>query len=247
MPTPARKLSTESISTAESERLRECEQVIERGLTTFVEVGTALTEINKSRLYRADYGTFEDYCRERWHMSRARAYQMIEAASVVGDLSTTVDIPAPASERQVRELAAVPAEKRADVWREAVETAPKDDAGKPKVTAAHVARVVRPSEPEPESHEPDMADELAHADKQIRELEALVESLSKDDLAREVRAWSAKYAQLEARLNQAITTSNVARQQAESYDKKLKAIAKLVGVQKYSDIIPAIEARQKAA
>ena len=65
-----------------------CETVIERGLGAFVEVGNALQVIRDKRLYRAEYGTFEAYCRERWGVSRPRAYQMVEASSVVENLST---------------------------------------------------------------------------------------------------------------------------------------------------------------
>ena len=85
-------------------RLAECEQVIERGLGTFVEVGEALLEIRDSRLYRESHRTFEDYCRERWGMSRVRAHQLIDGADVVA-LLTTVNTPTPASERVARELA----------------------------------------------------------------------------------------------------------------------------------------------
>jgi len=126
--------------------LAACEAVIERGLATFVEVGEALLVIRDERLYRESHATFEDYCRERWSLSRARAYQLIGAAEVV---STVVDngLPAPMTERQARELARVPEPERADVWREALERTE----GKP--TAAAVREIAHPStrsEPEPE-------------------------------------------------------------------------------------------------
>jgi hypothetical protein len=82
--------------------LAELEQVIERGLETFVEVGEALRRIRDERLYRESHKTFEAYCRERWGMSRQRAHQQIEAASIAGTLSTIVDIP---NEAVARELA----------------------------------------------------------------------------------------------------------------------------------------------
>ena len=75
------------------------ETVIERGLATFIEVGNALLAIRDRRLYRAEYGAFEEYCQERWGMSRPRAYQMMEAASVVENLSTIIDISPPANEQ----------------------------------------------------------------------------------------------------------------------------------------------------
>lgn len=126
----------------DADRLAELEITIAHGLTTFVEVGAALAEVRESRLYRAEHPTFEDYCRVRWGMSRPRAYQLIEAATVVGGLSTTVDTPLPATESQARSLTKLPPEQQREAWSEAVETAPKNEAGQPKVTAAHVASVV---------------------------------------------------------------------------------------------------------
>ena len=89
-------------------------------MQTFMEVGMALATIRDKRLYQAKYATFEDYCHQRWSLSRSRAYQLMAAADVV---STIVDtgLPAPANEGQARELARVPAEKRAEVWRATVE------------------------------------------------------------------------------------------------------------------------------
>ena len=56
------------------------------------------------RLYRATHGTFEDYCREKWNLSRPRAYELMNAANVV---SAKADKSAITSERQARELAKV--------------------------------------------------------------------------------------------------------------------------------------------
>jgi hypothetical protein len=127
------------------------EEVVRAGLETFVEVGQALLSIRDGRGYRlVGYTAFEDYCRERWQISRSRAYQLIDAAEVASILSTMVDNPA--TERQVRELTPLlrsDPEAIPEVWKEAVETAPNGH-----VTAAHVADVVerhaRPV-PEPES------------------------------------------------------------------------------------------------
>ena len=38
--------------------------------------------IRDQRLYRETHGTFEDYCRERWGMSRFYAHRLIEASEV---------------------------------------------------------------------------------------------------------------------------------------------------------------------
>lgn len=120
----------------EVSRLTQCEAVIERGLKTFVDVGTALLEIRDSRLYRSEYDTFEDYCRERWGMSRPRAYQLIDAAEVSTNLSTIVD-KLPATESQARPLTSLTPEMQVQAWQQAVDTAPDG-----KITAAHVQAVV---------------------------------------------------------------------------------------------------------
>lgn len=124
------------LSSIEAGELEEYEAIIERGLRTFREVGDALLHIRDRRLYRAHHSTFEAYCRKRWGMSRPRAYQMIEAAGVVGQLSTNVDI-LPANEAQARPLTRLLPEQQAPAWQRAVETAPNG-----KVTAAHVQRIV---------------------------------------------------------------------------------------------------------
>ncbi|MDB5620535.1 hypothetical protein [Tardiphaga sp.] len=103
----------QELATAETARLKQCEKAIEKGLGTFVEVGQALLDIRDGKLYRASHKTFEAYCKERWDISRPRAYQLIEGAKTVqtiadvagADLSTTVD---KITERQSRELASDP-------------------------------------------------------------------------------------------------------------------------------------------
>lgn len=101
--------------------LPELESVIERGLTTFVDVGIALVEIRDRGLYTTDYATFDDYCRDRWNFKRARAYQLMDAAKIALEMSTNVDTPLPQRESQVRELTRVPTEQRAEVWQAVVE------------------------------------------------------------------------------------------------------------------------------
>lgn len=137
------------------------ERTIESGLQTFVEVGAALSAIRDSKLYRAGHGTFEEYCRERWGMSRPRAYQLIESASTV---STLVDkgIEPPQSERQARPLAKLPAEEQAPAWEEANEAAQAESR---EVTAKDVERAVsrRTSKPTtPEEEEAITGTELDH-------------------------------------------------------------------------------------
>ncbi|MHB1350078.1 MAG: hypothetical protein ACYCYR_09415 [Desulfobulbaceae bacterium] len=78
------------LSVREEKRLAELEQIIQDNFRGFVAVGQALAEIRDSRLYRVDYPTFEDYCRDLWDMSHRRADQLIAAKSVIDNLTTIV-------------------------------------------------------------------------------------------------------------------------------------------------------------
>lgn len=122
------------------------ESIIKRGMDVFKEVGTSLVAIRNGRLYRQGYPTFDEYCRQRWGMSRPHAYRLIEAAEVVRNLSPMGDI-LPANERQARPLTALEPEQQAEVWQQAVETAPNG-----KVTAAHVESVVNEFTAKPYRH-----------------------------------------------------------------------------------------------
>ena len=148
---------TTALTTTEHQKYLECNAVIEHGLQTFFDVGNALMVVRNDRLYREEYGTFEDYCQEKWGWTRQHANRLISSAEVVGNLEPMGSI-LPTTERQTRELARVAPEKQRAVWKDVVETAPKG-----KVTAKHVQAVVKqhkeparesdpvepPKEPEP--------------------------------------------------------------------------------------------------
>src|SRR5437016_1295847 len=86
-------------------RLDELEKIVTRDLSTYVEVGWALLEIQRSRLYfDAGYRTFEEYCHDRLGYGRQYAYKLIQAAKVAAVLSPIGDT-GPANEGQARELA----------------------------------------------------------------------------------------------------------------------------------------------
>lgn len=144
------------LSVAERAELTRYEKVIERNLTGFLEAGRALLAIRDGKLYRSTHGTFEDYCSERWDISRSYGYRMIGAAEVIENLSPIGDI-LPANESQVRPLASLEPEQQREVWTKAIESA---DGG--KVTAAHVEKAkaefapqpARQHRPEPVQHTP---------------------------------------------------------------------------------------------
>lgn len=87
-------------------------------------------KMRDKRLYRVTYGTFEDYCEQRWGMKRQRAYQLMEAAQVNGNLSKIFDT-LPENDAQARELAPLAPDEQRLVWDVVQQTAPGG-----KVTAA---------------------------------------------------------------------------------------------------------------
>lgn len=95
---------TKDLVASEKARLADLEQVVERGLQTFHEVGSALLEIREQRLYRHTHSTFETYCNERFGFSDSRGRQLIAAAKTVTAV-TERGLPAPKTEREARELA----------------------------------------------------------------------------------------------------------------------------------------------
>ncbi len=127
------------MSAIELSRLAECEEIIEQGLQTFYDVGTALIEIRNGRLYRADYPTFEEYCQERWGFSDRNALYYMQAATVIDNIQNSKSSSSlPLNVNQTVALSKLKTpEQQQEAWQKAVETAPNGS-----VTGAHVKRVV---------------------------------------------------------------------------------------------------------
>lgn len=133
-------VSGEVLTFSEVQRLSELEQVVETGLTVFVQVGNALLEIRDSRLYRQQFPTFEAYCRERWGMVQRHANRLIAAAETVGILGPMG--PTPTTERQARPLTRLEPEVQREVWQAVTDTTPAD-----QMTAKIVEEQAKAAEP----------------------------------------------------------------------------------------------------
>jgi hypothetical protein len=127
---------SEELTVIERNNLVELEETIQKNLTAFYEVGFALMQIRDNRLYREIYGTFEEYCKEKWGFTKSRANQLISASEVADNLTTTVAKEIP--ERHLRPLTSLPPEEQREVYQKAVETAPDG-----KVTAKHVEETIK--------------------------------------------------------------------------------------------------------
>jgi hypothetical protein len=90
-----------ALNSAEQEQLNLCETIIEKGYNTFIEVGNALFEIRNNKLYREKHSTFEEYCKQKWQIKRQRAYELMDAASIVNTLSEI-------SDKNINEIKVIP-------------------------------------------------------------------------------------------------------------------------------------------
>ena len=116
------------------------ETVVKEGRSSrpFYEVGTALKEIRDHKLYREDYETFEECCRERWRFSRIHAHRLIEATTVAQNLLPIGNKPHPdIRESQFRPLISLDPDQQRQAWEAAVEAS---ENGNP--TAVQVQRAV---------------------------------------------------------------------------------------------------------
>ena len=108
---------------------------IREGLDSVFKTGEKLIRIRDEKLYRDEYGTFEDFCKAEYDMSRSRAYQLIDAAKIRKSLpaSTMVD-----TERAARQLKSVPESERKEVLARAEKSG--------EVTAASIKEAAKPVE-----------------------------------------------------------------------------------------------------
>jgi hypothetical protein len=125
VPNIEEQIALSALNTTEQARLNACETIIDKGFKTFVEVGNALFEIRNNKLYREKYSTFEGYCKDRWQLKRQRAYELMDAAEVVTDLSEISDksvfIDVPTKESHAAALSKAPQELRNEVWTKVIE------------------------------------------------------------------------------------------------------------------------------
>lgn len=103
----------------EVNELERCEVVIRQGLQTFIEVGQALLTIRDKRLYRSEFKTFEEYCNERWSMSKRHIDRMIGASQVISNLGPQGPI-LPKNEKEARPLTKLEPEVQIEAWSEVV-------------------------------------------------------------------------------------------------------------------------------
>ena len=184
-------LDNTPLSPEEEADLAEYEKTIAEGSQTFLKVGMALIEINKRRLYRKQYATFEEYCRKKWNFSRTYGYFLMESANTCEALSTMVDsdrdgtVVLPSTERQVRALSGLTEDEKKDVWGKAVRNAGgKAPTGKQVLDEKEkvkpkVMKVVKEKEEETPATANELSEssELSDGNEAYKQLEAVADFL----------------------------------------------------------------------
>jgi protein gp37 len=135
----------------EERELVQCEAIIHRGLTSFVEVGRALATIRDKRLYRSVAPTFEEYIQRQWPDVGGKRYadRVISAAQTVDRLGP-IGPKLPSTESQARPLTVLSPDEQIEAWQRVLERA-----GERWVTAKLVEQVVKDLKAEAEaSREP---------------------------------------------------------------------------------------------
>jgi hypothetical protein len=84
-----------------------------------IDASKALAQIKEKQLYRIDYTSFEEYCRQRWGFQHSKAYRLITIATICEALALNPDLPPPEQECQVLPLIGQPSEMAAAIWQTA--------------------------------------------------------------------------------------------------------------------------------
>ncbi len=129
---------TTQLSTIEQRMLEHHETIINQGKNAVWEVGRSLLTIQRLRLYRKDYASFNEYCRNRWGFGRQRGYELVNAAVVSEQLQSVGVQIDNLNERQLRSVTRLKdADQRVTVMARAQELA----SGR-KMTSRHVEEAV---------------------------------------------------------------------------------------------------------
>jgi hypothetical protein len=144
------------LSKPEKDMLTMCEETIQAGIAHFMQVGEALAVIRKARLYKEQFLSFEDYCRERWGFGRYRALHFIQAAETGQALVTRSHSLAGLNVQQMRLLHPLEPEEQS-----AAMTKAREIGGKNKLATRHIAEAIKAIQPEEEEEDPIVAEGMA--------------------------------------------------------------------------------------
>jgi len=136
------------------DRLKHLETIIAKNQYRFYEIGQALLEIRDSRLYKqALFTSFEAYARSRWDIGRSQVYRLIDAYSVINNLSPIGDR-LPGNEAQTRPLVPLSPPEQRQIWKAFLDT-------KVEVTARNIQNFINERKAKENTPTPDLVDRIS--------------------------------------------------------------------------------------
>jgi hypothetical protein len=191
-PTPAAAAVPADWTDADEQDYRRTEREMEKHAQSYFKFVSLLLHVRDARLYRRNYRSLGDYCKDRWNFGHTSAYRHLAAAEAVAAIESAFPaLPAPTHERQVRPLVGLAPETAVEVYASAVEASggaaptgaavavaaaplraklhrPKDDVAKAKadgiIPATAAVVVVEPDPDAAADDEPAIPVELSDAD-----------------------------------------------------------------------------------
>jgi len=137
----------------QQDRLKHLETIIAKNQYRFYEIGKALLEIRDSRLYKqALFPSFEAYVRSRWDIGRSQLYRLIDAYSVINNLSPIGDR-LPGNEAQTRPLVPLSPSEQRKIWQEFLST-------KTEITARNIQKFIDERKAKENIPDPDLVDQI---------------------------------------------------------------------------------------
>lgn len=113
-----------------SELEEQIEDAFDSAVGALLKAGRSLRSIRDQKMYKEEHGSFEKYVHDRWDMQRRRAYQYIDAADIIEDLSEAFEQKElPKSESALRPLASLTRIQRIAVWKASLEQAKRPGRG----------------------------------------------------------------------------------------------------------------------
>ncbi len=113
-------------------QLKEQEEIIERGLRGLMNANWALKKIKDEKLYKENYATYSEYCRERWKYTPQYMNRLLRSSTLLETLKTeTIVSVLPESEAQSNVL--LKSENPAATWVKA-----QKETGKEQPTAKEI-------------------------------------------------------------------------------------------------------------
>jgi hypothetical protein len=146
----------------------EIREYIHKGIEAFERVAADMLEIRDQRLYREEYDTFEEFCRETLGRSKTQVNRMIQAGDVIKGLMAQGETVLPDNSRIAYEMALYPPRDRKLIWKRARQIADRNNEKPTYKTIRDAALDIVPTQQTKERWTKDLLRRLATARRALK-------------------------------------------------------------------------------